>query len=71
MQQRVIACVQRLSADNPGKTILLVAHDGTINAVNAAFLKESIGIVDSSRNSHDFVAKFTISGGKITTFIAI
>jgi len=68
MQRRVIACVQRLSADNPDKTILLVAHDGTINAVNAAFLKESIGIVDSSRNSHDFAAKFTIENGQITSF---
>lgn len=68
MQQRVIAFVQKLSTDNPDKTILLVGHDGTINALNAAFLNESIGTVDSTRNSHDFVAKFTVDNGKITSF---
>lgn len=71
MQRRVIAYIQTLGAANPGKTILLVAHDGTINAVNANFTKQSIGTVDSTRNVHDFVAKFTVTDSRIESFVEV
>jgi broad specificity phosphatase PhoE len=69
MQQRVMTCVQDISSDNPGKTILLVCHDGTINAVRASFARLDIGVVDStSENAHDFVAKFVYDNGRVVSF---
>jgi len=68
MQQRVMACIRQLAADNPGKTILLVAHDGTINAVKASFTGEAMGIVDLTHSAHDFVGRFTVEDDKIVSF---
>jgi broad specificity phosphatase PhoE len=69
MQTRVLHCIEKLAAEHPGKTILMAAHDGTINAIRAAHTKENIGVVDAvGANPHDIVARFTCSGGKITTF---
>ncbi len=71
MQKRVMACINGISSSNPDKTILLVAHDGTINAVNASFTDQSIGIVDATHNAHDSVAEFTVDNGSITSFTEI
>jgi len=71
MQQRATECIANISAANPDKTILIVAHDGTINAVKAGFSKQNIGSVDAAHSPHDFVAKFTVSGGTITSFTEI
>jgi broad specificity phosphatase PhoE len=72
MQQRVLACLDAISRQNPDKTVLLVAHDGTINAINANFSQRNIGLVDAeSANGHDFVAKFTYDTGRISSFTEV
>ena len=69
MQARSLAYVQKIATDNPGQTILLAAHDGTINAIYAALTGKSIGIVDAeSNNPHDFVARFVMDEGRIVSF---
>ena len=69
MQQRVLKYLERISSKNPHKTILLVAHDGTINAIHAQFANENIGIEDAkSANKHDFVAKFEYNDVHILSF---
>lgn len=72
MQERVLNFLKKVSTDSPNKTILIVGHDGTINAVYANYAKRDIGEVDTvSTNSHDFLAKFTINNGKIGTYILL
>jgi broad specificity phosphatase PhoE len=68
MQRRVLAYIERLSRDFPDQAILLVAHDGTINAVRSAFTGETMGIADLTHNAHDFVAKFGYEDGKIISY---
>jgi len=68
MQQRVLAYIRQLSADNPDKTILLAGHDGTINAVRSSFTGQAMGIVDRIHNAHDFVGTFTYDDGHILSF---
>lgn len=69
MQQRVLACINEIGKENPGKTILVAAHDGTINAIYSSFINEDCAIVGSTRtNAHDFVGRFTHQDGKITLF---
>ncbi len=68
MQRRVLACIQELGTNNPDQTILLVAHDGTINAIRASLTGEDMGTADLIRNSHDFVAKFVYDNGKVGSF---
>jgi broad specificity phosphatase PhoE len=65
-QQRVINSVKSIASDNPDKTILLVAHDGTINAIRADFTGNNIGLVDAKRlNKHDTVVRFVFENNKI------
>lgn len=71
MQQRVLASVRSLSEHYPDQTILLTAHDGTINAIRASFTGESMGEADATHNAHDFVAKFELSDGSITSFAEV
>jgi probable phosphoglycerate mutase len=71
MQQRVITYVQKVAADNPDKTILLVAHHGTITALRASFTGVDMGTADAEEKAHDFAAKFTVSDAKITSFVEI
>jgi broad specificity phosphatase PhoE len=68
MQQRVLAFVYKLSTDNPDKTILLVGHHGTINAIHASFTGEDMGTADANEKAHDFAAQFTVNNGSITSF---
>jgi probable phosphoglycerate mutase len=69
MQTRVVACFNEIAAANQGKTILLVSHIGTINALYASFTGQDIVAVDSARgNAHDFVGKITAEDGKIVSF---
>jgi broad specificity phosphatase PhoE len=69
MKERVIQCVRNIAKANPDKTILLVAHDGTINAVRSAFSGNNVGVIDSQQlNDHSFVGKFRVDSGKITSF---
>jgi broad specificity phosphatase PhoE len=64
----VLRCISVISKENPDKAILLVAHDGTINALRAAFTGEDIGTADLTRNPHDFVATFHFEDHKIVSF---
>mgnify|MGYP001793602290 CR=1 FL=1 len=69
MQSRVMQCIEMISQESHAKTILLVAHDGTINAVYASSTNQPIGLVDSnSHNGNDFVAEFVYEAGKVTSF---
>jgi len=68
VQQRVLACIEELAKASPDKTILLVAHDGTINSIRAGFSGEDMGTADLVRNAHDFVAKFEYNDGKVLSF---
>jgi broad specificity phosphatase PhoE len=68
MQARVIDCINQIASQNPDKTILIVAHDGTINALRANFSNESMGKADLAHNPHDVVAKFSMQAGKVTSF---
>jgi probable phosphoglycerate mutase len=68
MQERVLAYLTELAAANAGKTILLVGHDGTINAVRSKFTGEPIGITDLTHNAHDFIGMFTFDDGEVLAF---
>jgi len=69
MQARVLACLQEISSEHPTETILLVSHDGPINAIYAEFAKTDLGRLSvDTVNPNDFVAKFTFEGGNITTY---
>jgi broad specificity phosphatase PhoE len=68
MQQRVLGYISQLARGHGGKTILLVAHDGTINAVRASFTGQEMGIVDQTHNAHDFVGKFEYRAGRVVSF---
>lgn len=69
MQTRVLAWIQATAVDCPDQTILLVAHDGTINALHGAFTGKEIGVVDAgSDNPNDFVAKVAVDNGTVTVF---
>jgi broad specificity phosphatase PhoE len=72
MQKRVIEFLKNLSKSSPELTILLSAHDGTIKAVYANFVGIDIGQHDANHEyPHDFVAKFIMSDGVITSFIEV
>lgn len=71
MQERVLACVYDLAAQSPEASILLAAHDGTINAIRASYLKQHMGIADLVHNAHNFVGTFTIENGVITSFAEV
>ena len=68
MQARVLSCLQAICENNQNKTVLLVGHDGTINAIRASFAQENMGEADTTHNPHDYVAHFTVEDGKITSF---
>ena len=69
MQQRVLKCLDDIAGEKPDQTILIVTHDGPINAVYASFKHIDLGELNGKRvNPHDFVAKFTIEGGKVASF---
>lgn len=71
MQHRVLECLISLDKKYPEETVLIVAHDGTINALRAKCTGGSMGYADLTHNSHEFVAKFEIENGKITTFAKV
>jgi broad specificity phosphatase PhoE len=69
MQQRVLNWVFEAASASPSETILLVAHDGTINALMSAFSGKDIGVVDAeSDNPNDFVARVVVDDDTITAF---
>lgn len=68
MQQRVLSCVAMLSAKYDGNTVLLVTHDGVINALRASYTGKSLAEEDNTHNPHDFVGKFEWADGKIQTY---
>ncbi len=68
MQSRVLDCLDTIATDNDGKTIVIVAHDGTVNSIRASFSQESIGIADTTHNAHDFIAKASYDNGRVISF---
>lgn len=68
MQVRVLQAVDDISRTFPNKTILLVGHDGTINAVRASFNTESIGIADQMHSPHDYLGSFEWHDGTVLPF---
>lgn len=71
MQQRVLSCVASLSAKYEGKSVLLVTHDGVINALRASYTGNSLAEEDNTHNPHDFVGKFEWADGKIQAYEVI
>ena len=68
MQKRVLTTLQILSEANEGKSVIIVAHDGTINAVRASFTNEPMGEADQVHNPHDYAAKVEWDNGHVTAF---
>ena len=68
MQERVLAFLGKTALEHPDNSILLVAHDGTINAIYAAASDISVSEADERRNAHDFVAWFHVEDGKVSDF---
>lgn len=69
MQHRVMACIGEIAVANPDKTVVLVTHDGTMNAVYASYTGEDFGKIAATRyNDHDFVARIAYDDGSITAF---
>jgi broad specificity phosphatase PhoE len=71
MQARVLACLTDISKANSGKSILIVGHDGTINAVESIWNKQTIGAANSNHHAHDFVAKFEWEDRNLLSFAEI
>jgi probable phosphoglycerate mutase len=67
MQDRVLNYLRAIAEGATG-SILIVAHDGTINAIRSAVTGESMGQADQTHNAHDFVASFELADGKILSF---
>ncbi len=69
MQKRITDFLYNLSKSSLEQTILLTAHDGTIKVIYANFAGIDLGQHDANHEySHDFVGKFTIENGRITSF---
>ncbi|MBI5906464.1 histidine phosphatase family protein [Candidatus Saccharibacteria bacterium] len=69
MEARAVKCIMDIANQNPDKTILIVTHDGVINAVKSVFKKQNIGTTDQDpHNPHDFVAKFAMDNDQINSF---
>lgn len=68
MHQRVLPKIYEIADKHPGKTILIAAHDGTINAARASLTSESPGQADTVHNPLDTAFKFEVEIRKITTF---
>jgi probable phosphoglycerate mutase len=71
MRSRVINRLVDIASENDDETILIVAHDGTINAVSATYGQNNMGTEDSRHNPHDYVAKFEIKEGKVISFAEV
>lgn len=68
MQRRVVTFVRQFAAAHPDTTAFIMGHDGTINAIRALYLRQSIGQADEHHSAHDFVGKFTVQDGRVTSF---
>jgi 2,3-bisphosphoglycerate-dependent phosphoglycerate mutase len=72
MQARVIETVSKLNDKSAGETILFVAHSGVMAALRSSYTGQDFGEHNiSEAYAHDFVAKFTVADGKITSFVAV
>jgi probable phosphoglycerate mutase len=69
MQARVLATVIGLDQAHTDDTILLVAHSGTMAALNSSYQSVDFGGHNiSEAYPHDYVASFTVSDGKVASF---
>jgi len=67
MHDRVLKCLAQLERDFAQETVLIVAHDGTINALRANLTGESAGQADTVHNPQDVIMQFTVESGRVTT----
>lgn len=68
MQQRVLDFLTQHDKEYAGKTVLLVAHGGVIDAIKARFLGKDLGLfmrTEGITNSHDYVARFKMQDGAV------
>jgi broad specificity phosphatase PhoE len=68
MQQRALKFISEISKQYDYQNILIVAHGGVIDAINASFLNQDLGNYMTTAgitNSHDYVAKFKVKDDKI------
>jgi probable phosphoglycerate mutase len=68
MHNRVLKCLSQLEQDYGDEIVLIIAHDGTINAVRANLSGESAGQADTVHNPQDVIMQFTIEAGIVTAF---
>jgi broad specificity phosphatase PhoE len=69
MQKRLVETINELNEQHTDKTILLVAHSGDMAALKSSYTGVDFGAHNiSEAYAHDYVAKFTMDTGKITSF---
>jgi broad specificity phosphatase PhoE len=69
MQQRVMSCLSEIGIKYQDRTILLVCHDGPLNAMYASFIdRDIVTSAAGRRNAHDFVARLHYADGQIISF---
>jgi len=72
MQARVLTTMSDINHKHAHATILIVAHSGVMAALNSSFLGQDFGGHNiSEAYPHDYVARFTVDDGKITSFEAV
>lgn len=69
MQQRVFGTIDRLNNAHTDAKILLVCHSGVMAALKASYIGQDFGEHNiSEAYPHEFVGKFTIDNGIVTSF---
>lgn len=69
MQHRVLTVINEINEAHDHAFLLIVAHSGTMAAINASFTGQDMGHHNiSEAYDHDFVAQFTIEDKKIASF---
>lgn len=69
MQERVLRAVDNLDDTHTGKNIVLVAHSGVMAALRSSFIGQDFGEHNiSEAYAHEYVARFTVSDGKVASF---
>ena len=66
VQKRVLAFLGDVAAEAPGENVLVVTHEGVLNAVRAAF--EGIDVAryhGTNRNGHEMVLRARVADGRL------
>lgn len=69
MQKRVFATINKLNGEHNDATLLLVCHSGVIAALRSSYIGDDFGGHNiSEAYPHDYVGKFTLADGAVTSF---